>query len=234
MSQVKFFGVKMSRASHRAYETIRSMILSGELPAGGQLAEEALAERCGVSRTPVRDALRRLESDLLVTRTDTQRSFVADWSLDDVADAFELRAILEGRAARRAAERMTEAALERIRAANLRISEAIHQPEPDVSGFLDGNRDFHSEILETAGSRRLSALLSTLIEQPVVWRTAHHYSQEALLRSHSEHEELIAAFVRRDGAWAEAIMAGHILRAYHAYSDAHRGLAQLDSSRGVN
>jgi DNA-binding GntR family transcriptional regulator len=234
MSQVKFFGVKMSRASHRAYETIRSMILSGELPAGGQLAEEALAERCGVSRTPVRDALRRLESDLLVTRTDTQRSFVADWSLDDVADAFELRAILEGRAARRAAERMTEAALERIRAANLRISEAIHQPEPDVSGFLDGNRDFHSEILETAGSRRLSALLSTLIEQPVVWRTAHHYSQEALLRSHSEHEELIAAFARRDGAWAEAIMAGHILRAYHAYSDAHRGLAQLDSSRGVN
>ncbi len=224
----------MSRASHRAYETIRSMILSGELPAGGQLAEEALAERCGVSRTPVRDALRRLESDLLVTRTDTQRSFVADWSLDDVADAFELRAILEGRAARRAAERMTEAALERIRAANLRISEAIHQPEPDVSGFLDGNRDFHSEILETAGSRRLSALLSTLIEQPVVWRTAHHYSQEALLRSHSEHEELIAAFVRCDGAWAEAIMAGHILRAYHAYSDAHRGLAQLDSSRGVN
>lgn len=224
----------MSRASNRAYETIRSMILSGELPAGGQLAEEALAERCGVSRTPVRDALRRLESDLLVTRTDTQRSFVADWSLDDVADAFELRAILEGRAARRAAERMTEPAFERIRAANLRIAQAIHQPEPDVSGFLEGNRDFHSEILETAGSRRLSALLSTLIEQPVVWRTAHHYSREALLRSHSEHEELIAAFARRDGAWAEAIMAGHILRAYHAYSDAHRGLAQLDSSRGVN
>jgi hypothetical protein len=67
----------VSRASDRAYEAIRSMILSGELPAGAQLAEEALAERCGVSRTPVREALRRLESDLLVTRTDTQRSFVA-------------------------------------------------------------------------------------------------------------------------------------------------------------
>ena len=68
----------MSRASNRAYETIRSMILSGELQAGAQLAEEALAERCGVSRTPVRDALRRLEADLLVTRTDTHRCFVAD------------------------------------------------------------------------------------------------------------------------------------------------------------
>ena len=114
----------MSRASDHAYTVIRGMILAGELPPGSQVSEEALALRCEVSRTPVRDALRRLESDLLVTRTDTQRSFVADWSLDDVADAFELRAILEGRAAKRAAERMSDAALERIRAANLRIAQA--------------------------------------------------------------------------------------------------------------
>ena len=56
----------MSQASDRAYSHIRSMILSGELPAGAQVVEEALAEKCGVSRTPVREALRRLESDLLV------------------------------------------------------------------------------------------------------------------------------------------------------------------------
>lgn len=217
----------MSRASDRAYEAIRSLILSGALPAGAQLAEEALADKCGVSRTPVRDALRRLESDLLVVRTDTQRCFVADWSLDDVADAFELRAMLEGKAARRAAERMTDAALDCIRAANRQITVAIGKPVADVGGFLDGNRDFHAGILEVAGSRRLSALLGTLIEQPVVWRTAHHYSREALHRSHGEHEELIAAFARRDGAWAEAIMVGHILRAYHAYADAHGGLHDI-------
>ncbi len=221
----------MSRASNRAYETIRSMILSGELQAGAQLAEEALAERCGVSRTPVRDALRRLETDLLVTRTDTHRCFVADWSISDVGDAFELRAMLEGRAARRAAERMTDAALARIRATNSALFNAINQPVPNVSGFLDANRDFHSEILEAAESRRLASLLGTLIEQPVVWRTAHHYSRDALLRSHSEHEELISAFARRDGAWAEATMIAHILRAYHGYADAHRGLAQLETTR---
>ena len=105
----------MSRASDRAYAGIRSMILSGELPAGAPLGEEALAERCGVSRTPVRDALRRLEAELLVKRNETQRSFVADWSLGDVADAFELRAMLEGHAARRAAERMDDATLQRLR-----------------------------------------------------------------------------------------------------------------------
>jgi DNA-binding GntR family transcriptional regulator len=212
----------MSRASDRAYSAIRNMILSGELPAGAQLGEEALAEMCGVSRTPVREALRRLEADMLVGRTDTQRTFVADWSIDDVADAFELRAMLEGRAARRAAKRMTETALERIRAANRAIAAAIQQPMPDVAGFLEGNREFHAIILEVAGSRRLAALLGTLIEQPVVLRTARQYGREELRRSHAEHEELTAAFARRDGAWAEAIMTSHILRAYHAYADAHR------------
>ena len=216
----------MSRASDRAYEVIRNMILSGELPAGSQLVEEALAEKCGVSRTPVREAMRRLESDLLVTRTDTQRSFVADWSLDDVADAFELRAMLEGQAARRAAERMTDEALDRMRAANRQIGVAIGKVVPDVTGFLEGNRVFHAVIQEVAASRRLASLLVTLVEQPVVWRTAHHYGREELRRSHHEHEELIAAFARRDGAWAQSIMTSHILRAYHAYADAHGGLAE--------
>lgn len=215
----------MSRASDRAYGAIRSMILSGELPSGAQLGEEALAERCGVSRTPVREALRRLEGEMLVARTDTQRCFVADWSIDDVADAFELRAKLEGMAARRAAERMTPEVLDRIRQANRVLGQAIRQTKPDIAGFLDSNREFHAAVIEAAGSRRLAALLGALVEQPVVWRTAHHYSREALNRSHSEHEELAAAFARGDGGWAEAIMTGHILRAYHAYADAHRGLA---------
>ena len=223
----------MSRASDRAYAGIRSMILSGELPAGAPLGEEALAERCGVSRTPVRDALRRLEADLLVKRNETQRSFVADWSLGDVADAFELRAMLEGHAARRAAERIDDATLRRLRICNQAIDAAVRVPRPDVMGFLEGNREFHAIILETSGSRRLGALLGTLIEQPVVWRTAHHYGQDALRRSHGEHDELLSAFARRDGAWAEAVMAAHIRRAFHAYADAHQGLSSFDMARSA-
>ena len=221
----------MSRASNRAYAGIRSMILSGELAAGAQLREEALAERCGVSRTPVRDALRRLESELLVKRNEAQRSFVADWSLSDVADAFELRAMLEGHAARRAAERMDDLTLQRLRACNQAIFTAVQADPPDVLGFLEGNRDLHAIILETAQSRRLASLLGSLIEQPVIWRTAHQYGREALRRSHGEHDELLAAFARRDGAWAEAVMAAHIRRAFHAYADAHHGLSTIDGPR---
>lgn len=222
----------MSRASDRAYDRIRSMILQGDLPPGTQIREEQLAETCGVSRTPVRDALRRLEGQAFIRRSESQRSFVAEWSLDDIADAFELRAMLEGRAARRAAERMDQAALQHLRDCNRKILSAVAPPVADVPAFLEANREFHAMILEKADSRHLSSLLSALIEQPVVWRTAHHYGREALLRSHGEHEELLAAFARRDGSWAEAVMSAHIHRAFHAYADAHQGLSSIDSVVG--
>jgi len=214
----------VSRASDHAYEIIRSKILSGELPGGMQVVEEELSKMCGVSRTPVREALRRLESDLLVIRTNTKRSFIADWSLDDVADAYELRAELEGKAARRAAERMSDAALEQFRAIHRRIAAALGQSVPDVTGFLKGNREFHALILEVAGSRRLAALLGMLVEQPVVWRVVQHYSRDALNRSNADHQEMIAAFACRDGAWAEALMATHVLRSYRTYADSHCNL----------
>lgn len=221
----------MSRASDKAYKTIRAMILSGELAAGAQLGEEALAARCGVSRTPVREALRRLEAEMLVRRSDSQRSFVADWSLDDVLEAFELRSILEARAARRAAERVTDADLRALTVINRRLGAAVRAEPPDVQGFLDANRAFHSRITEVSQSPRLAALLGSLIEQPVIWRTAHQYGREALRRSYEEHEELLAAFARRDGNWAGAVMAAHIRRAYHAYADAHRGLTAIDNRK---
>ena len=110
----------------------------------------------------------------------------------------------------------------------VRQSEAIKRARPDVQGFLDHNKRFHELILDAADSRRLTSLLGSLIEQPVVWRTAQHYGREAFNRSHSEHEDLLAAFARRDGPWAEAIMAGHIRRAFHAYADAHHGLSAID------
>jgi DNA-binding GntR family transcriptional regulator len=223
----------MSRASDRAYDRIRDMILQGDLPPGTQIREEQLAETCGVSRTPIRDALRRLEGQAFIRRSESQRSFVAEWSLDDIADAFELRAILEARAAHRAAERMDQAAMQQLRDCNRMIFKAVSQVPADIPAFLAANREFHAIILEKAASRRLSSLLSALIEQPVVWRTAHHYGREALLRSHGEHEELLAAFARRDGGWAEAVMSAHIHRAFHAYADAHQGLSAIDSAIGI-
>lgn len=212
----------MSSASDRAYNHIRNMILSGELQPGSQIREEALAELCGVSRTPVRDALRRLETALFIRRSGSQRSFVAEWSLDDLEDAFQLRAMLESHAARRAATRISWDQIARLRIHNDGIKQAITAKTPDVPGFLAHNRQFHMIILDAAASDRLTGMLAQVIEQPVVLRTALQYDLENLMRSHREHDELVAAFDHRDGDWAAAVMTGHIRRAFHAYAEAHK------------
>lgn len=210
----------MSKASDRAYAQIRTMILSGALPPGAALREEHLAETCGVSRTPVREAMRRLEAELFVRKTETQRSFVVDASPDDIADAFELRTMLESHAARRAASRIAEGEIKLLRDHNAAIQQAIEQTPPNIPAFLDHNRHFHAIILKAAASERLSSMLAQIVEQPVVLRTALHYDRDSLRRAHREHDELLAAFARQDGNWAAAVMTGHIHRAFHAYRDA--------------
>lgn len=210
----------MSKASDRAYQQIRAQIISGTLAPGAPLREEQLAERCGVSRTPVREALRRLESENYVTRNAAQRSFVADWSLDAVVESFALRALLEGHAAERAAARITPQQLRQLRTHNAAILAAIERKDIDVRRFLDENRGFHAVVIEAADSAQLASTLAGVVEQPVVLRTALHYSRDELMRSCREHDELIAAFDRRDGAWAKAVMISHIRRASHAYADA--------------
>lgn len=206
----------MSKASDQAYVELRSRILSGELAPGTQLKEEELAALCGVSRTPVRDAIRRLEADLFVRRTDSQRSFVAEWTLEDVEEVFTLRGMLEGYAVRRATARTGKAELARFRAINEELREVLSKRDLDVQAYLAANAKFHSLILEIAASDRLAALLGRLVMQPVLQQTAMAYSREELNRSYIEHTEITAALSQRDGDWAEALMIAHIRRALHA------------------
>jgi DNA-binding GntR family transcriptional regulator len=195
--------------------------MAGELAAGSQLKEEELATTCGVSRTPVREALRRLEAEMFIRRNDSQRTFVADWSLEDVSEMFTLRGMLEAHAASRAAARITKIELERLAVCNARIEKAVGTAQPDVEAFLSNNANFHGIVLEAAGSERLSTLLARLVEQPVVVRTALLYDREQLRRSAREHSELLIAFRKRDPEWAAAVMRGHIRRAFHAFAETY-------------
>lgn len=209
----------MSKAAEHAYLEIKSRILSGVLRPGIQLREEELAEICGVSRTPVRDALKRLEAEFFVRKTDAARTFVCDWSLDDIDEMFALRGMLEGHAAARCAARMDAADILELQTINDRLAEALVAGEDVFQEFLGLNAQFHNKILESAGSHRLSGMLGRLIEQPVVQQTAQQYDRAQLMQSQSEHAELLAAFARRDSEWARSIMMSHIRRAFHAFAD---------------
>ncbi|MFQ3666596.1 MAG: FCD domain-containing protein, partial [Sphingomonadaceae bacterium] len=108
-----------------------------------------------------------------------------------------------------------------------RIEQAVAANPPDIGAFIEANREFHATIIEAAESPRLKAALALLVEQPIVRRTAEHYSGAALAQSAAEHRELIQALAARDSEWARAVMTGHIRRAYHAFADAIRRLSPM-------
>ncbi len=207
----------MNTASDRAYAEIRSLILSGDASPGTALREEALADIVGVSRTPVREALKRLEAEHYAIRTPGGRLVVAALDVDDITEIFTLRAMLEGHAAARAARRLGAAALADLRASNAALTDAVARDEPDVAQFLARNRAFHDVIIAAAASPRLVSMLASLVEQPIVRRTAIHYARADLERSAHEHDLLIQAFAARDPEWARSVMAAHIHRALHAF-----------------
>jgi DNA-binding GntR family transcriptional regulator len=210
----------MSRASEQAYAKIRAHLLSGAVAAGEQLTEDQLAQITGVSRTPVREAVRRLEDELLLVRSDTKRLFVADWSRDDIEEMFTLRQMLECHAAERAARRLTREQVAELEALNRDLKDAIEQSPPDVARFLEANRAFHEVIYAAAQSPRLGQLLAKLVEAPVVLRTARTYSPGDLRQSARDHDELVAAFLARDADWARAVMGSHLRRAFHTFARA--------------
>lgn len=217
----------MSHASDLAHSLIKEKILTGDLAGGTSVTEASLSELCGMSRTPVREALRRLEAELLVTRTNTNRTIITHWSHDDVIESFELRALLEGRAAYRAATRISDADIEGLRVTNRRIREAIGKPSADIDTFLDANQEFHAIFHQAAGSRHIVSLLNGLVERPIVSRTVHQYSREELRRSYNDHEQIIASLSRGDSIMTEALLRSHIMRAYHAFVESRPDLTQI-------
>ncbi len=208
----------MSKASQSAYEAIRGRILSGEFPAGTHLKEERLAEVCGVSRTPIRDALRTLAAEDYVRVVPNRGTFVSEFSDSDIEDIFVLRSMLEGYAARMAAQRATPEQINELREQCEKIDTSMKAgDEPDRDAFLAANRRFHEIITEAAGSERLAQMIARLIEQPIIARTAQSYKEPHIERSNRQHMELIDAIESEDGSWAEAIMSGHILAGYQTF-----------------
>lgn len=211
----------MVKAADKAYQTIRSNILSGKYPSRAHLKEEELAEEIGVSRTPVREALRRLNSEHLVRYVANQGASVARWSLDDVDQIFTLRTLLESHAAELAAGRITDERISELEEL-ARGMDAIAN-----SGDADGreritplNHEFHNIIVGAAKSEYLKRMLSWIIEIPIMLRTFTYYSDGDLRRSMDHHREIIAAFRARDGGWAQAVMRSHIHAARRVYFDA--------------
>jgi len=200
------------RPLDRVYETIRQGILSGEFRAGEHLREEALAERAATSRTPVREALRKLESDGLVTIGENRRSYVSDFAPNEVQSVYEIRVRLESYAAELACANMTAAGLSQL----TEINDRIVALGPEVSDysltqFMELNANFHLTLVRLAGSRQLEAALASAIMVPLILLKHYVWGDTVRIeRSHLQHREIIDALRSGNRHWVSACVAAHI------------------------
>lgn len=198
-------------ASSTAAEMIRQAIVDGRLAPGQRLTEERLARELGISRTPVREALKVLQSEGLVDAAPNRSATVRAYEPGDLEDIYQLRALLEGYAARRAAGRLSDEKLLALRASCERF-EAMSFAD-DLREVVRENFVFHNTILEAAGSTRLSGMVRQVVELPLVYKSYVWYSPEQARISQHYHRQITRALERRDAERAELVMKEHVLEA---------------------
>jgi DNA-binding GntR family transcriptional regulator len=203
-------GLKNHPSLHeRAYQLVRDAILEGAYQPGERLFESAIADALGVSRNPVREAIRRLQQEGLVEVRPRSGVFVASLSLDEARDLYNIRAALEGVAAKFAAERVTDDELERLR-------EILEQMRPG-NGASDQEikqlvAEFHAQIRRAAHSPPLAALLAQVFV--LVSRSSEVAFAVDPTSAFAEHSRLFDRLARREASEAENLMHEHVLDAY--------------------
>ncbi|MEM8590541.1 MAG: GntR family transcriptional regulator [Pseudomonadota bacterium] len=201
-----------SRLAEHAYQEIRQAILSGELKAGEHLHEEKLATLSGTSRTPVREALRRLVAEGLAKAHNRHR-FVTDFSFEEMAVIFEVRARLESYAAQLAAPRITAAELaelERLIADIDALLDLDHGPAAER--FIDLNAQFHAITVAASRSRQLTSLTAQASAMPLVVIKQSLWRQNIdIRRSNDQHRDILAALAAGNADWAAHAVSSHIL-----------------------
>jgi DNA-binding GntR family transcriptional regulator len=201
-------GSKPKGLTDWAYETIKELILTLKVAPGTQLQIEMLADQMGVSRTPVREALLRLEQDGLTQVVPRVGVFVTGISKRDLEELYELRELLESRATEEAAQRLTDDDLDHIDLLLEESKAAVKQG--NVEKFLETEIAFHRILTEGARNRRLISIMDGLRDLSYRWRIISLKSQENVRLTLIEHQGIAQALRQRDGPKAGKLMGDHI------------------------
>ncbi len=202
----------------KALMGLRALVLSGEFPANSRLPEVALSERLGISRTPLRQAMAQLVDESLLERIETGGCRVVSFSMADIVDAIEMRGVIEGTAARLAAERGADPKLlVRTRDALAALDEAVGGPgELDFDSYVHHNAHFHALIGSLAGSAVVMREVERASRLPLASPSAFLQGQElipdfraSLRLGQAQHWAIFEAIENREGARAEAMMREH-------------------------
>ena len=190
------------------FENLRNAILEGDLKAGKRLMEVQLAEQLGVSRTPIREAIRKLELEGLVVMLPRKGAYVANMSFKDLIDVLEIRASLEGLAACLAAERRRDEDIEELEKVAKEFEKSVR--ETDIDNVLKKDIEFHEKIFLMANNKKLYHLITTLWEQVHRFRVTYVSNYEASLSLVEEHKKILEAIKSGDSELAKKYATEHI------------------------
>jgi DNA-binding GntR family transcriptional regulator len=200
----------------QAYAAIRDRIIQGSLERGARIHQEDLAEELGISRTPVREALRRLAAEGLVEMRTNRGARVADISADDMRSAYEARLVIEPGAARLAGAARLPAPLGRMRAALAAQRRAI----PGVRRSFEANREFHIALVQASGNAFLLQFVQRLwvarIGEVIYERQSE--TPERMNLDADEHEQILQAIDAGNGRRAESLTRKHLADAMQRFT----------------
>jgi DNA-binding GntR family transcriptional regulator len=201
----------LATAWEQAYLTLRRQLADGTHPPGAHLREEDLALHLGVSRTPVREALRRLDAEGWLRVVPNQGAFAAEWSRADIEEIYDLRSLLEVHAAERAASAPTPQGVAALNAACDAGSEALPADDlPAIERVSEANVRFHKALWDMSGQTRTRSILESLAVPPMILRNFRNFDAANLRRSIEQHREMAAAIASGNAAWAGAVMRAHV------------------------
>lgn len=190
------------------FENLREAILEGRLEPGQRLMEIQLADQLGVSRTPVREAIRKLELEGLVIMVPRKGAYVADVSIKDIMEVLEIRAVLEGLAASLAAERMTEEELDELELLSYQFKQCYQRD--DVEGMILKDIDFHERIFNSARNQKLIQIALSIREQIHRFRVTYISEYNKGKDLAADHQRIVEAISERDANKAYEAATGHI------------------------
>lgn len=194
-----------------AYEKIKQAILTFQFLPNQALVEGELAAQLGISKTPVRDALMRLEKEGLVTRVPYKGTYVSDINNQDMANIFQIRIVLEGLAVRLAVEALDEEDFSRMQVLITEHARAIH--DRDVLATSRINSDFHNVIIQHCSNERLIQMLHNLDDHLKRYRLLSISQGMRSDKSVPEHQAILDAAQKRDADAAELAMKQHLFSA---------------------
>ncbi|MCR4716125.1 MAG: GntR family transcriptional regulator [Lachnospiraceae bacterium] len=190
------------------FNTLRQAILTGEFLPGERLMEVSLADRLGVSRTPVREAIRKLELEGLVVMIPRRGAQVASITVTDLKDVLEVRCELEEFAAKLACERITELEKETLKEAEAKFEQAIEKK--DLKLIAERDVDFHDVIFNATKNKRLLQMVNNLREQMYRYRIEYIKDFDYHETLVSEHREIMKSVIDGDVECAKNTMRQHI------------------------